>query len=564
MLGAACALSDGSGGVPSPPDPGGIDGNGADGPGMGTVNEEGCTTPALIPQRRLVRLTLADIVQSVRTLVDASLADQLASNFGIGGVSTRSFPPLAAPQEGTFVTEAVWSKAEGMGQAAAQYVIDNYARVTGCQASEAGDTCALEYGLTLAERAFRRPLEQEDRDSLTQVYTESKALGADISEALRQMVWAIFTSPHFLYRTELGAPISTVDGAEVALTPYEVASGIAFFLSAGPPDAALLDAAARGSLATAEGIQSEVDRLLAEPAVQANLGYALASYFGINNLGSVVIDSSRVPEFNVGLREAMYRETQDFLGRALWGGELDELITSRRTVVNPALAELYGIPFPGGGESTLDTFVEVELPEVRSGLLTQAGFLTARARPDTDSVVSRALMISSTLLCQNNPSAPPAALAGEIAAVREAFADKSERELSEYRTTTAPCSGCHATFDAYGLVLQNFDLIGRYRTEDEAGRPIDASATLPARAGGAEVQDVVEFARVVAQNGTFATCMTRNLMKYALAEGNVEIGDCAVRNATDRFLAGDGTFSSMIREIVTSRTFLVRAAGGTP
>jgi hypothetical protein len=260
----------------------------------------------------------------------------------------------------------------------------------------------------------------------------------------------------------------------------------------------------------------------------------------------------------------MYRETQDFLGRALWGGELDELITSRRTVVNPALAELYGIPFPGGGESTLDTFVEVELPEVRSGLLTQAGFLTARARPDTDSVVSRALMISSTLLCQNNPSAPPAALAGEIAAVREAFADKSERELSEYRTTTAPCSGCHATFDAYGLVLQNFDLIGRYRTEDEAGRPIDASATLPARAGGAEVQDVVEFARVVAQNGTFATCMTRNLMKYALAEGNVEIGDCAVRNATDRFLAGDGTFSSMIREIVTSRTFLVRAAGGTP
>jgi hypothetical protein len=382
------------------------------------------------------------------------------------------------------------------------------------------------------------------------------------------MVWAIFTSPHFLYRPELGAPAAgspdVARGSEVALTPHEVASQLAFFLSAGPPDATLLDAAASGRLSTPEGIQSEVDRLLADPVVQDNLGYALASYFGINNLGSVVIDSSRVPEFSVGLREAMYRETQDFLKNIVRGGALDALVTSRRTVVNPALAGLYDVAFPGGEGSTADTFLEVELPAVRSGLLTQAGFLTARARPDTDSVVSRALMISSTLLCQNNPPAPPAALAEEIASVREAFADRSERELSEYRTSTVPCNGCHSTFDAFGLVLQNFDLIGRYRTVDSGGRPIDASATLPATAGGAEVQDAVEFAREVAENGTFAACMTRNMMKYALAEGNVQMNDCAVRNVAERVLAGDGSFSSLVREIATSKTFLVRASGGTP
>jgi PAS domain-containing protein len=542
---------------------GGSMGSGAGAPGGSEAGAEACLEAPYIPERRLVRLTLAEVAQSIRALLGADLGDQLVETFGVGGVTTRSFPPLAAPQEGTFVTEAVWSKAEGMGQATAQYVRDNYESVTGCQPSDAGDACALEYALTLAERAFRRPLEPADRDSLTLVYTESKSLGADVPDALKEMIWAIFTAPHFLYRTELGAP-ATAAAAEVALTPHEVASQLAFFLSAAPPDAALLDAAANGTLSTPEGILSQVDRLLADPIVQDNLGYALASYFGINNLGSVVIDSSRAPEFSVGLREAMYRETQDFLRSTVRGGTLDALVTSRRTVVNPALAELYEVPFPAGEGSTADTFVEVELPATRSGLLTQAGFLTARARPDTDSVVSRALMISSTLLCQNNPSAPPAALAEEIESVRQAFADKSERELSEYRTSTAPCSGCHATFDAFGLVLQNFDLIGRYRTVDTGGRPIDASATLPASAGGAEVRDAVEFARALADNGTFAACMTRNLMKYALAEGNLQMNDCAVRNVAERFLAGDGSFSSLIREIVTSKTFLVRASGGTP
>src|SRR6185369_15332215 len=136
--------------------------------------------------------------------------------------------------------------------------------------------------------------------------------------------------------------------------------------------------------------------------------------------------------------------------------------------------------FPPGAATTADNFVPVELPDTRAGLLTQAGFLSARARPDRDSVVGRGLLITATMLCANNPAGPPDALAGQIAAAMAMLADKTEREKSLYRQTTSPCNGCHANFDAYGLVLENFDLIGRYRTVDEQGRPIDASATLPA------------------------------------------------------------------------------------
>jgi hypothetical protein len=319
-----------------------------------------------------------------------------------------------------------------------------------------------------------------------------------------------------------------------------------------------LDAAKQGTLSTATQVAAQTDRLLALPAVQANMQQAMFSYFGIANLASVVIDPAKVPEYTVGVQNAMLRETQDFLTSTLWKGKVDDLLLSRQSEVNPDLAKLYGITFPAGSAQTASTFVPVQLPDVRSGLLTQLGFLTSRARTDGSSVVARGLAVASTVLCASTPAAPPAALTDQIAAVTTMLADKSERERSLYRQTTAPCSACHTTFDPYGLVLETFDLIGRYRTVDDQQRPIDASTTLPNDAGGAQVKTAVEFAQAVTSNGVFASCVARNLMKFALADGNVERGDCAVKAVTQKFLAGDKTFASMLREIAASQTLAVR------
>jgi hypothetical protein len=168
------------------------------------------------------------------------------------------------------------------------------------------------------------------------------------------------------------------------------------------------------------------------------------------------------------------------------------------------------------------------------------------------------------MLCATNPDAPPAALKGQIEAANTQLADKTEREKSEYRLSQPTCNACHRNFDAYGLVLQHFDLIGAYRSADELGRPIDASAKLPDDVGGKLVLDAADMARELASGGTFTTCMTRNLLKYALAEGNVNRDDCAVQHVSRKVLGEARTFSSLVRAISMSEALGVRAAGATP
>jgi Protein of unknown function (DUF1592)/Protein of unknown function (DUF1588)/Protein of unknown function (DUF1595)/Protein of unknown function (DUF1585) len=550
------------------PQPNGVAGSGPGGPSGGasgagsTVACEGATVTI---NRRLVRLTLRQAVTSLRALLGAELSTALEQKHQLPDASMRAFPPLSSQEEGTFVTQGLWLKSEDIARDAATYVRQHYAQATGCSDTDINDTCAQAFIQSFAPKAFRRPLDANESASLSQVYAESKAAGAGVAEAAEQTVWAIFSSPHFLYRRELGDTATTSTSAAVALTGHELASALSFFLTDGPPDAALLDAAAQGTLASANGVGAQVDRLLSTDAARTNLEQAMLAYFGIGNLDSVVIDPAKAPTFTVGLKNAMYRETQEFLKGALFGGgALEELLTSRKTLVNPDLAALYGVTFPDGQARTADNFVAVELPPTRAGLLTQAGFLAARARPDKDSVVGRGLLVTATMLCANNPAAPPDGLKDQIDAATTQLADKTEREKSAFRQSQPQCGVCHRSFDAYGLALENFDLIGTYRSVDEAGRPIDASVTLPQDVGGTTVADASQMAAQLAVSGTFATCMTRNLMKYALAEGNVNRDDCAVQNVSQKLLKGPRTFSGLVRAIALSETLSMRASGATP
>jgi hypothetical protein len=196
-------------------------------------------------------------------------------------------------------------------------------------------------------------------------------------------------------------------------------------------------------------------------------------------------------------------------------------------------------------------------------MLTQSAFLTSRARPDKDSVVARALFVSSRVLCVTPPP-PPDDLKEKIAMARAEIGDVSEREFAVYRAGNPICSACHANFDQYGLLLENFDTIARFRTVDDKGRPIDPSGKLPLDAGGATVKDQVEFANEVIKNGAFSACMTTNVMRFSLGEASFYKEQCAVADVNKRFMEGqDKSFGGLVREIALSKT-LANRVGGTP
>jgi hypothetical protein len=318
-------------------------------------------------------------------------------------------------------------------------------------------------------------------------------------------------------------------------------------------------AAAQNGLSTPEQIAPHVDRMLATPAARLNLQSAMLASLGISRVLSVVIDPMKVPEFNAGLANSMFRETQLFINDVLWnGGKVSDLVTSRKSFVNASLAPLYGVGAPATVDA--DGFGVVELPENRAGVLTSLGFLSSRSRPDAQSVVGRGLAVNEAILCQQNPAFPEA-LADMIKALDESQHDLSERERADYRAVTAPCSGCHTSFDPFGISLENYDTIGRFRTVDDQQRPINASVTLPASAGGTVAQNAVEMGGALASTGAFSACAATKLLTYALAETGVKGTSCATKAVADRFKNTDQSFAALVREVAISKTLTHRSGG---
>ena len=525
--------------------------------GVGAGPSSACVGDELSASKRIVRLTFNQQLKAFSLLIGEEFAEAMIAEFQFPDATHRTFPPLGNPREGTAIIESVWQTGDTIAQRAGKFVLDNFLAVTTC-AAPATDACARQFLTRFAERAHRRPLSEADRTSLLTVFSEVKAAGGSVEQAVQYGVYAAFSSADFTYRTELGTD-AAVQGE---LTPYERASLLSFFITDGPPDDGLLGAAADGSIMTAEGTTAQVTRLLGTEDARENLSAAVFAYFTLAGLDTVVIDPGVAPEFNQGVRNAMYTEAQSFLETTLWNEPLDGVLTSRRATINEPLANLYGVAFPMPGAAP-SVFLSVELPETRSGILTQLGFLTSRARPNVGSVVGRGLAVNQMFLCVENPAFPTDPdLVRQVEDAREMQANASEREKVVFRAETEVCRGCHQAFDAYGLGLETYDLIGRYRTVDAQGRPIDPTVVLPEAAGGATVTSAVAMAAELATSGVFARCMAKNFLTYALAEpGGPTMESCATEGVARKFAATGRGFSDLIREVALSSTLAIRKAG---
>lgn len=522
---------------------------GSAGTGLGTESCDDDGMGVAIP-RRLVRLSYSQVANGVSATLGASARTAVDETGVVPQASDRKFQPLFT--EGTQISTAVLPKTMQMAKAAA----DTVTAAPNCVAGD--EACTQQFLVTLAQKVYRRPLSADEQKSVEDLYAELKSHGNSVEQAVSYGVKGILLAAPALYRTEFGP------AAGGRLEPTEIASQVSYFLHDGPPDAELLAAAAGGGLTTDAGVRQQVDRLLATPAARDNLKQVMLAYFQVGNVFADVKDPALYPEYTGGLKSSMYTENERFVGDVLWNGKVSDLLTSRKAFVNKVIAPIYGVTYPGPATDLEDVFLQVDLPaEQRAGLLTRGAMLAMRSRPDETSVVSRGLFVNATMLCAQQPPEPPASVLDQV---DQQLNDKAatQRQKADYRGMTSPCSGCHQFFDAYGLVLENYDAIGRYRTTYATfpGMPaIDTSGTLPAVAGGTKIQNVFELVQAVTENGRFSHCVAVNLMRYALADaGLLPSEDCAVAKANTAFRATDQSFSSLIKEIAVAQTVSTRVA----
>jgi hypothetical protein len=401
------------------------------------------------------------------------------------------------------------------------------------------DACAEDALGPLARRAWRRTLSPDDLAMLVAIAGDAADALGDFHEGLAFGVAAVVQSPLFLMRDEMG-------DASGALTGDELASRMAWLIWDGLPDAALLDAAAAGSLATEEGLDAELSRMLADPRAKRGLRAWVADLFQLERLDLLQKDITIFPHMSSELPGSAKEEIYRSFERVAFTPEADvrDLFTSRVTEVDRNLAALYDVRAP-----VLDGFGEVEIPESarRVGIFGQAAFLALQSHPTSTSATLRGKFIRETLLCTEIPDPP----AGVNTAIPEATEDApTRRERVNQHLEDPSCSSCHLAFDPIGLGFENFDGLGGFRTT-ENGAPIDASGDLD----GMVYTDSVGLAEALREHPDVVPCLVRQVVRNAVGwDPEVDQRD-ELAFIAERFAANGHQLPDLWSRVVRSRTF---------
>jgi hypothetical protein len=490
---------------------------------------------------RLVLLSDYQHLNSLKALLGSTAID--ATDAAEHTAQTKPFT-----QKGVVVNASLVHQRLAWSETASESLAARVAQLTGCDAARADDACARSYLGTFAARAFRRPVEAQEIDDVMAVYMVGKT--TSFTNGIKRAAEAILGAPSFIYRRELGA---ANDEGGSSLLPHELASELSFLLTDQPPDAELSGAADSGALAQPAELARQVERLLGKREAQDALSSTLISSWGIANLFGTVKDPELFPEYGPQLQGSMFRETELFVRDVLWdrAAPVHELLTSRRSFVNAPLAALYGVPFTGKA----DEFVPVTLPEQRSGLLTQPAVMATLARTDTTSVVARGLFVRGAMLCLSKLPGPPESLSTQIQDLLKA--DMTERERAEVRKQNATCSGCHAGIDPFGLLLEQYDPLGKYRTTLE-GEAIDASAQVAAGSLSGQYANAVAFLQAAAAGPEFSACVGTRLLSYATQDEELKATDCQVTEVLETAGSGELTMTQLVKAVTASPALRLR------
>ncbi|MFN0107848.1 MAG: DUF1592 domain-containing protein [Blastocatellia bacterium] len=298
--------------------------------------------------------------------------------------------------------------------------------------------------------AARQPAPEEAVAKFEQLTLSRLNSGVPLAEALLAGYKAFLCSDLFLYLRE---PMRADDH-------FAIANRLSHFLTDTRPDATLTELTRQGKLRNPAVLRRETDRLIAGDGFERFVTHFTDYWLSLRDLRRDDPDIRLYPEYRLDdyLVESMGLETRAFFTAMIRENlPASTLIAADFTFANDRLAQHYGLPaMPGSA------LRKVTLPKDSpyGGLLTQASVLKITANGVTTSPVLRGAWVMDRLIGQP-PSPPPPGIPAVEPDIRGA---KSMRDLLALHTKSASCAACHAKFDPVGLALENFDVMGRWRT----------------------------------------------------------------------------------------------------
>lgn len=360
-----------------------------------------------------------------------------------------------------------------------------------------------------AQRAWRRPVTLDELENYVQSYLEERGAGETMADAYRIAMQGVLTSRNFMYLVE-GDSVGREN-----LTDWELAARLSYFLWSSMPDDSLF-VAAQASRLNAEGLESEVDRMLTDSRINRFIDDFSRQWLQLHRVGMFPPDKKLYPVYDNWLQTSMRAEPIEYF-REMFSKNLpiERFLDSDWTMANARLCDFYGLPEP-----TVGGFQRVTLKseDHRGGLLTMGAVLGLTSDGTRHRPVHRGVWVSEVIFNKTPPS-PPANV-DPIEPIPPQGTKITIRQRIESHASNASCAACHRNIDPLGLAFDQYDAIGQWRTHEliptgvGEDPPVDASGIMP---DGRPFADSVQFKQFLLEDCDKVTrAFIEHLCTYAL------------------------------------------------
>lgn len=410
--------------------------------------------------------------------------------------------------------------------------------------------CSTAFLAKYGRLLYRRPLSAPEMATAVNLAGAATQKTGSFYKGLEFGLARLLASPHFIFRAERSER-DPKTGA-LRLDDYSLATRISFLLSNAPPDAAMLDAAGSGALRTQEGLEQQVDRLIASPRFADGVRAFFSDMFAYEQFDGLSKDQSIYPKFTSQMakdaQEQALRTIVDLL--VTNKGDYRDLFTTRKTFINRNMGSLYQVPVDE--TAGLDGWVPYTFGpnDPRAGILTLAGFLMLDPTHEgRSSPTIRGKSVRELFLCQPVPLPPPNV---DFSAVQDTGdqVHKTARQRLSVHQENPVCAGCHAITDPIGLAMENYDALGNFRTH-ENGALIDTSGTFEGKA----YKDAISLQQLLRDGPTAPNCVVQRAYEYGVGRPLAPSEDQWLDYAGQSFAADNYQFPALMRRIATSRAF---------
>jgi mono/diheme cytochrome c family protein len=402
-------------------------------------------------------------------------------------------------------------------------------------------------------RAYRRAVEPEEVndwvDWVLKAQADFKLSGVD---AVKEGVKAVLCSPGFLLIEE---PTGEANKPQ-PLTDYELAARLSYFLWSTMPDEELFSLAANHRLREPKTLEAQVQRMIADPRSIGLIKDFTGQWLQVRDFGKTMTDRNQYKTYTDELRKSEWQEPYEFFREVLRDDlSIINFLDSDFVVVDKALADYYGI----SGVKEVDGFkkIAVQPEQHRGGVLGMAGVLTFLTDGFRTLPVRRAAYVRDVLW--NEPAKPPPPNAGDLPPVKGT--NLTVRQRLEQHRDSASCASCHAHLDPFGIALENYDAIGKWRDRqngegmrgDDKSPALDVSGVLP---GGREFHNLVEYKQaLLAEKEHFVRGFTKKMLTYALGRSVGAVDRELVDGVVNTLEHNDYRMQSLVQAVVASEAF---------